>query len=262
MKILFIGDICGKIGRKTVAKILPKLKKKLKPDLIIANAENAAHGSGVTEKTLEELLKSGIDFFTGGDHSFDKLKQFDCYKRFSIIRPANFPPEVAGEGYKIIEIKNTKILIINLIGRIFMKKNYDCPFRKADEILTNFKESIKFAIIDIHAETASEKINLARYLDGRVSAILGTHTHVMTADEQISPKGTAYISDTGMVGYKDGSIGIEHEGTIKTFLTQIRHPHVIPQKGKTIFNAVFIELNEKTGKTEKIKSIKEFTEIK
>lgn len=263
MKILFIGDIMGKIGRRTVAKILPKLKKKYRIDFIIANAENSAHGYGVTETTLKELIEAGVDFFTLGDHAFKRIKQTDNFKKFPIIRPANFPPGVPGEGYKIAVIKKYKILIVNLIGRVFMKRNYDCPFREIDKILASFaKEKLSAIIIDMHAEATSEKITLKKYLDGRVSAILGTHTHVMTHDEEITSKGTAYITDTGMAGYADGSIGLDSEGIIKTVLTQIDYPHVIPEKGKAILNAVLLEINPKNGKAESIKPIIEFINIK
>ncbi len=262
MKILFIGDICGCIGRKAIAKVLPKLKKKHRPDLVIANAENSAHGSGVTERILEELLESGVDFFTGGDHSFGKLKKFECYDKYPIIRPANFPPEVPGNGFEMLEVNDQKVLIINLIGRVFMKMDYDCPFRKIDEILNMFKKTDKFVIIDMHAETTSEKINLAHYLKKRASAVIGTHTHVQTADEYVGDQGLAYISDVGMTGFRDGSIGIESEGTIKTFLTQIKQPHVIPKKGRAQLDAVLIEFSAKTKKAKSIKRIKEFVEIK
>ncbi len=253
----------GRIGRKTVAKLLPKIKKKYKTDFIIANAENSAHGYGVTETTLKELIDAGIDFFTLGDHAFKRTKQIDNFTNFPIIRPANFPPGVPGKGYDVVNIGKHKILIINLIGRVFMKQNYDCPFREIDKILASFaKEKLSAIIIDIHAEATSEKITLKKYLDGRVSAIFGTHTHVMTHDEVVTPKGTAYITDTGMVGYADGSIGLDSEGIIKTVLTQIDHPHIIPETGKTILNAVLVDINTKTGKAKSIKPIIEFINIK
>jgi len=262
MKILFIGDINGKIGRQAVAKILPKLKKELKPDLVIANADNIAHGIGVTKSTLKELMDAGIDYFTNGDHAFDKIKQADCYDKLPIIRPANYAPDVPGQGYIIINIGKHKILLINLIGRVFMDKDHDCPFRKTDEILAMFtRKKLSAIIIDIHAEATSEKVVLGRYVNGRVSAILGTHTHVMTADQKITDKGMAYITDVGMVGAAESSLGIEFEGILKTFLTQIKYPHVIPEKGKAIFNAVLMEINPKTAKAKSIKPIIKFVNI-
>jgi metallophosphoesterase (TIGR00282 family) len=264
IKILFIGDINGKIGRETVKKILPKIKSEYHPDLVFANAENAAHGAGVTEATIKELLAAGIDHFTTGDHAFD-AKQLELFDKYPILRPANFLTGVPGHGYKIIEWKNEKILLINALGQVFMPMNQDNPFHKLDEILAKHRLSEKklsAIIVDIHAEATSEKIALKHYLNGRVSAVLGTHTHVMTADAQITDKGTAYITDTGMAGAAEECIGVAKEGIIKTFLTQIRSQHVIPETGPSIFNAVLIEINERTGRAKSIKPITKHLQIK
>lgn len=265
MKILFIGDICGKIGRQAVAKILPKLKKELKPDLIIANAENLAHGKGVTEKTLKEMNDVGIDWFTTGDHAFKAQKQIEeIYSSdLSILRPANFSANVLGKGYAFITKNKEKILLINLIGRTFMQMDYDDPFRKLDEILSNFaNKNLSAIIVDMHAEATSEKVALGLFADGKVSAILGTHTHVMTADHKILDNNTAYITDVGMTGFAQGVIGLDKENIIKTFLDQIKYPHVLPEKGKAIFNAVCITIDPKTAKAHSIKPITKFINIK
>lgn len=265
IKFLFIGDICGKMGRIAVKRILPKVIKKNKIDFVIANAENAAHGSGVTESTLNEIQEAGVDFFTTGDHAFDRPKQYALFQKFPIIRPANFPPGVPGEGYKLISHKNFKILVINLIGRVYMKNNYDCPFRKIDEILANpdlNKEKLSAIIIDIHAEASSEKVCLKHYLESRVSALLGTHTHIMTADPQITKNGTAYITDVGMAGAADESLGLKKEEAIETFLSQIKQPFTLPEKGRAIFNSVLLEINPKNSKAISIKPITEFINIK
>jgi 2',3'-cyclic-nucleotide 2'-phosphodiesterase len=266
MNILFIGDINGKIGREAVKKILPKLKRDEKIDLVIANAENAAHGSGVTEDSLKELQVAGIDWFTNGDHAFDRIKQAEiCYEKFPTIRPANFPEGVPGKGYAIINTKKGNILLINLIGRVFIQPDTNCPFRKFDEILANLDlagQKLSAIIIDIHAEATSEKISFGHYADGRATAVLGTHTHIMTADEKISDNGMAYITDVGMVGAADESIGVSKEGIIKTFLTQIKYPHKIPETGKAIFNAVLLKIDEKTAKAKFIKPIIKFINIK
>ena len=263
LKILFIGDINGKIGRKTVEKVLPRLRKKYKPDLVIANAENIAHGSGISEKPLKELIESGVDWFTSGDHTFDKYEKIkECFKMdLPVVRPANYPPNTPGKGYAIINIGKFKILLINLLGRVFMSLDFDCPFRKLDEILADqFLQKQKFSaiIIDIHAEATAEKITLRHYADNRVSAVLGTHTHVQTADAIVTEQGTAYITDVGMVGAADGCIGVDKDNPIKTILTQIKHKHVLPEKGKVIFNSVLITINSKTGKATQIKPITEF----
>lgn len=263
LKILFLGDINGKIGRKAVRQILPELKSELKPDLVIANVENIAHGSGVTEPTLKEILEAGVDWCTNGDHAFDQPKQFQVYDKFPVLRPANFPPRAPGQGYAIIEVGQHKILLINLIGRVFMSANYDCPFRKLDEILANLaKENLSAIIVDIHAEATSEKVALKHYADGRVSAVLGTHTHIPTADAEITAKGTAYITDAGMAGFAEGCIGIDKENIIKTFLTQIKEEHIIPETGKAILNGVLITVDQKTKRAVEIKQITKFVEVK
>jgi metallophosphoesterase (TIGR00282 family) len=249
LKVLFIGDIVGRIGRETIGKVLPELKKEKKIDIVIANAENSAHGSGITDRIIEELESYGIDYFTMGDHALRRKKQAGLYNLENIVRPANFPPNVPGHGYCLIPVQAKNILLINLIGRVFMRSDYDCPFRKLDEILANVnlpENNIFAIIIDIHAETTSEKIALMHYADGRVSAVLGTHTHVKTADEQTTDKGTAFITDVGMVGAGDSSLGIAKEGAIRTFLTQIKETHIIPKTGKAIFNSVLLGMSAKT----------------
>lgn len=263
MNILFIGDIMGKIGRLTIKKVLPKLKKEEKIDLVIANIENAAHGSGATETIIKELLSYGIDFFTNGDHSFARINQVEIYEKYPIIRPANWANDVPGKGCSVVNCNGNSILIVNLIGRTFMKLDHDCPFHKINEILANFaNQKLSAIIIDMHAEASSEKVALKHCVNGKVSAVPGTHTHVMTADERISSKGTAFITDVGMVGAYDECIGLEKEGIIKTFLTQIKYPHVLPEKGEAIFNAIMLKINPKTRKTNSIKPIIKYVYIK
>lgn len=264
LKVLFIGDIVGRIGRNGVSKILPKLKKEEKIDIVIANTENSAHGTGLTERIVTELEEAGVDYFSGGDHSLRRKNQVDLYNLPNVLRPANYPPGVKGKGYCLIPYKDKNILFVNLIGRVFMKADYDCPFRSIDEILANVDLQAKrvFAIItDIHAEATSEKASMFNYLDGRVTAVLGTHTHVMTADHRISDKNTAFITDVGMVGARDSSIGTEKEGIIRTFLTQINEAHVIPLKGEVVFNSVLLSLSSSTGKVSKIKPITKYINI-
>ncbi|MEA3398809.1 MAG: TIGR00282 family metallophosphoesterase [Patescibacteria group bacterium] len=265
MKFLFIGDIVGRIGRQTIAKLVPRLKKELNPDLVIANAENSAHGSGVTETIVKELLASGIDYMTTGDHAFRVNKQLAIFNNYPILRPANFPPGLPGAGWTTIPVGKKKIVLINLIGRVLMKADYDCPFRKLDEILANLNlpdKNISAILVDMHAETTSEKICFGLYADGRVSAILGTHTHIMTADQKITKLGTGYITDVGMAGYADGSLGVDAEDIIKTFLTQIKYPHIIPKRGNAILSAVLLTINTKTIKTTAIKPIIKYIKIK
>lgn len=262
LKILFIGDIYGKLGRETVRQLLPVIISEEKPDLVIANAENAAHGSGISLATLTELKSYGVGWFTTGDHAFDNEAQFKlCLaENLPLLRPSNFPPAVPGTGAQIIELGKNKILLINLIGRVFMHMDFDDPFRTLDAILAEYLAKFKPSaiIVDIHAEATSEKVGFGHYADGRVSAVLGTHTHVMTADARILPKGTAYITDVGMVGASNEVIGLGKENVIKSFLTQMKQEKIIPETGEAILNSVLITINSKTTKAIAIKPISKF----
>lgn len=258
MRFLFIGDIVGKPGRRVVTELLPKLKKKKKYDLVIANGENSSHGKGITQKVVDELQKAGVDYFTSGNHVWKQKEVMTLLNdsKFPVIRPANYPPGVPGRGYQIVETGLMKrVLIINLMGRVFLREQFDCPFRIADQILTQTaSESLSAIIVDFHAEATSEKIAFAHYLTGKVSAVIGTHTHVPTADAQIMKDHTAYLTDAGMCGLKDSIIGVEKEKIIKHFLTQLPVPHEIPA-GDMVFQAVEIEVDEKTGRATKIETI-------
>lgn len=268
MRLLFFGDIVGRIGRKAIIKILPKLKEEFEPDLVLANGENIAHGKGVTVDTLKEVMAAGIDYFTSGNHFWSKKEEIEkvLTQNLPIIRPANYLDTFSGQGYILADLGGQKVLLVNLIGRVFTKtEDYEvsCPFKKADEILAKFSE-IKIKIVDFHAEATSEKVALGHYLDGRVSLVVGTHTHVPTADEQILPGGTAYISDLGMVGMKDSVIGVEKQLIIDHFLSDKLYEPVkieIPKKGVVVVNGLFVEINQKTGKAESIKRIKRETII-
>jgi len=262
MKILFFGDIVGKPGREAIKKILPKWKKKYQPDIIIANGENLAHGKGITEKSLNEVLTVGIDLITSGDHIWDQKSVIELLedKKIPLIRPANFPPETPGQGYRFIELRTKKILVINLIGRVFMREQYDDPFRTADEILEQEAENADVVIVDWHAEATSEKVCLGWYLDGRVSAVLGTHTHIPTADARILPQGTAYISDVGMVGVRDSSLGVDKKIAIKKFLTQMHLRLEMAEGGPVEVNAILLKIDKK-GKADKIEKLQEIVDI-
>lgn len=262
LKILFIGDIYGKLGREAVRQLLPEIKAKERPNLVIANAENAAHGSGISLATIKELKSFGIDWFTTGDHAFDNEQQFKlCLaENLPLLRPANFSEGVPGVGVQIIEAGKNKILLINLLGRVFMHQDFDDPFRALDVILNEYLAKFKPSaiIVDIHAEATSEKIGFGHYADGRVSAVLGTHTHVMTADARLLPKGTAFISDVGMVGALNEVIGLGKENVIKSFLTQIRQEKIIPETGEALLNSVLITIDPKTARATAIKPITKF----
>jgi hypothetical protein len=243
MKILFIGDICGRPARNSVIKLIPELSKNYQPDLIIANGENLSAGLGVTKKNYDEMTEAGIDLFTSGNHIWDK-KEIIPYlddKKIKIIRPENYPPGVPGRGFETFEVLGQKILILNLLGRIFLNVTLDDPFRTADQIIKKYPDHT--IIIDFHAEATSEKYALFRYLDGRVAAIIGTHTHVQTNDPQISDAGTAFLSDVGMVGVFDSIIGAKKENIVEAFLKQVPFSLEVPI-GETIFNAVLLDTDK------------------
>ncbi len=255
MNILFIGDIVGKPGRRAVKAILPDLIKKLKLDLVIANCENAAGGFGITEKTASELFSAGIHIMTSGNHIWDKKEALSLLpKEDRILRPLNYPPGVPGRGSIVYRASNSvKVGIINLSGRVFMGL-MDCPFRTVEKEIEAIKKETNIIIVDLHAEATSEKLAMAYFLDGRVTALLGTHTHVQTADEQILPGETAYITDVGMTGPKNSVIGVKSDIIVKKFITQLPKKFETA-KGGWMFSAVCIEVDEKTGKALGIKRL-------
>jgi len=250
INIIFIGDIVGSLGRQAIAELLPKLRSKHKADLVIANGENVAHGKGITALTAQFLLDNGVDYITTGDHCFDQSPSIEaCFNgNLPILRPQNYTDEAPGYGYTIIKIKDKEILLINLIGRSFMPKHHNCPFKAVDSILGSFTEKrFSAIIIDIHAETTAEKIALRHYLDGRISALLGTHTHVPTADSMITAKGTGYITDVGMTGDADGVIGVTALPIISSLITQTKIPHELRKSGRSQLCAVHLVIDAKNG---------------
>jgi metallophosphoesterase (TIGR00282 family) len=250
MIILAIGDIVGRPGRQAINAFIPGLRQQYGLDLVIANAENTAGGFGLTVSTARELLSDGIDVLTSGNHIWAQ-KEIIPYldSDMPILRPLNYPAGVPGRGYLI----TGKTMIVNLIGRTFMS-NYDCPFRTMDKLLAELEPKPPAIIVDFHAEATSEKVALGRYLDGRVSAVLGTHTHVGTIDAQILPGGTAYVTDIGMTGPTDSVIGDDAEAVIQRFLTMMPH-HLSVGKGKPILNAIMVEIDEDSGRTTSIERI-------
>ncbi len=249
MKVLFIGDMIGKPGRRAIREILPKVIGDYNIDIVIANGENAAGGFGLTQDVVEELYKNHINVITSGNHIWDKkdFEEFiDDYPY--LLRPANYPEITPGKGSVLYPCNSGKhIGVINLMGRVFMPP-VDCPFRAADREIEKLKAKAEIIIVDFHAEATSEKEALGWYLDGRVSAVLGTHTHVQTADERILPKGTAFISDVGMTGPFDSVIGISIEDAMKRFLTGIPHKFEVAKKNVWL-QSVLIDIDEDTGKS-------------
>lgn len=255
MKVLFIGDIVGKTGRNAVKALLPSVVNKYKVDLVIANGENSAGGFGITDKIADELFGYGIHVITTGNHVWDK-KEFipQISKIDRVLRPLNYPPGVPGYGSLLYSMNNgKKVAIMNLSGRVFMS-NIDCPFRTGKKEVEKLLEHTNIIIIDFHAEATSEKIAFSYYMDGRVSAIIGTHTHVQTADEKILPGGAAFITDVGMTGPAHSVIGIEIDQIIQRFLTNIPM-RFETAKGEGVFSAVVVEINEETGKATAIQRL-------
>lgn len=259
MNVLFIGDIVGSTGRRAVREVLPELKAKYAPDVVIANAENAAGGRGLTAKIAQELYDAGVHGITMGNHTWGNKDIFEIIDRDPrIVRPVNYTPGVPGRGAAIITSGRHQLGIINVIGRTYMEPADD-PFRAVAAVLEKWKGTCKHVLVDFHAEATSEKISMGWFLDGKVSAVLGTHTHVQTRDERILPKGTAYITDTGMVGPLDGVLGMEREAVIGRFLTQMPARFVVAE-GNWQFHAVYLELDEEDGKAKKIEAIRIYEE--
>ncbi|MFH0951590.1 MAG: TIGR00282 family metallophosphoesterase [Patescibacteria group bacterium] len=264
MTILFFGDIVGKIGRKALAAVLPDYQKKYKPDLIIGNVENLAHGKGVTFKTLDELLDMGFDCFTSGNHIWKKKEVYEIMKddKYPLLRPANYPEGTPGIGVLVLTVGARQILILNLQGRTFMLDEVADPFRTFDKLLAKH-QSKKYAaiIVDFHAEATSDKVAFGWYANGRASAVIGTHTHIPTADARVLDQGTAYITDVGMVAARDSVLGVDKHVIIKKFLTQLPAEHTLPETGEVFVNAVVITIDSKTGKASDIKFLPKYTDV-
>jgi len=248
--ILIVGDVIGKPGRQALNELLPGLRRQYGLDLVVANGENVAGGLGLTSTTVKELLNAGVDVVTSGNHVWAQ-KEIIPYldSEMPILRPLNYPPGVPGRGY----IVNSQAMVVNLIGRTFMG-DVDCPFRAMDKLLAELNHKPPVIIVDFHAEATSEKVALGRYLDGRVSAILGTHTHVGTIDAQVLSQGTAYVTDIGMTGPMDSVIGDDTEEVIRRFLTKIPS-RLSVGKGKTMLNAVMVRADSHSGKATSIDRI-------
>jgi len=255
MKILMVGDVVGSSGRTVFAQVVTRLKAAGKLDFTVVNGENAAGGKGLTPKLAEAFFAAGADVITLGDHTWDQRDLAGYFSREErILRPANFAPGCPGRGAVQISTPFGDIAVFNLVGRVFMKP-YDCPFRKIDEMLPQYRGA-KIKLVDFHAEATSEKIVFGRYLDGRASAVVGTHTHVQTSDAVILPHGTAYITDLGMTGVKDSAIGSELDAVLSTFLTGLPS-RFESAKGDAVLEGVLIDVDPATGKATGIKAIRE-----
>jgi metallophosphoesterase (TIGR00282 family) len=255
MLILAIGDVIGKPGRQAIARFLPELKQQYGVDFTVVNAENVAGGIGVTPETATELLKAGADVLTSGNHIWAHKDIIPILNSETpLIRPLNYPPGVPGRGF----IVSKGVLVVNLIGRTFMG-NYDCPFRTMDRLLAELPDKPPVILVDFHAEATSEKVAMGRYLDGRVSAVLGTHTHVGTIDASVLPGGTAHVTDIGMTGPIDSIIGDDPQSVLDRFLTQLPN-RLSAGKGRTVVNAMLVKVDDATGRALSIERIQRETD--
>lgn len=263
LRLLVFGDVVGKIGRRALAGILPSLKRRYRPHLTIANAENLAHGLGVTQGSLDELKAAGIDVFTSGNNVWSKDGVKLVASEDRLVRPANYPPGTPGRGFLTIEVAGAHVLIVNLQGRVFMDQQIDDPLRTLDAILVKHRrQSLQAIIVDMHAEASSEKGALAWYADGRVSAVLGTHTHVPTADARFLLKGTAFQTDLGMCGGQDTIIGTDRQAVIDHQLTQLHLKHELPERGPAIVAGAYLEVNPRTRRAVRIVPLQEFVTVR
>ena len=255
MRILMVGDVVGKPGRYFFMEQTLELKQAKKIDAVIVNGENAAHGKGLTPAIFEELLRGGADVVTSGNHIWDNPKVLEIIDAEPfLLRPANYPEGTPGNGFCILPVGKKKIGVINLAGRTFMNPPLDDPFRLAEKIIATIRRQCDMIFVDFHAEATSEKLALGYHVDGQVTAVVGTHTHIQTADARILPKGTAYITDLGMVGAENSVLGIEIEPVIKKFLTG-RPSRFEVAAGSCIYCALLIEVDDKTNKVSRVERI-------
>jgi len=259
-RIMCLGDVVGSPGRTALKKLAPELREKHKIDLLVVNGENSSGGVGINPKVAQEIFSCGVDVITLGDHTWrrNEIKQFFEEDNHNCIRPANFPAGAPGKGYTVIESKGRpKTGVMNLMGRVFMNMQLDCPFRAADKILAGPLKDCSVVVCDFHAEATSEKCAMGRHLDGRVTLLFGTHTHVQTADQQILPGGSAYISDLGMCGSADGVIGMDADVALNRFLTGMPSPYKVAT-GSTLVSGVICDVDNSTGKAVNISLVREF----
>lgn len=254
MKILAIGDIVGESGVKKLKEILPKMKKEKNIDFVITNGENSAGGMGITEKNFKDIIGAGTNVITMGNHTWGKKEIFKFIDDPQLLRPANYPEGVPGTGLGIYECNGKKIAVMNFMGRVDINILTENPFIMASKMVNDLKDKVDIMVMDFHAEATAEKIAMARYLDGKITILFGTHTHVQTGDEQILPKGTAYITDLGMTGPKNSVIGMDVQASIKRFETTLPEKYKLAE-GECIFNAVIFDIDDNTNKVTDLQRI-------
>jgi metallophosphoesterase (TIGR00282 family) len=253
IRIVFIGDVVGKYGRRFLGKVLPLIRIKYSPHLVIANGENSAGGLGITQKTAFEIFDSGVDVITGGNHIWDKKEALQLLKNEErILRPINYPPGAPGRGSYLFQIPGGPgVMIVNLQGRVFMEPVVNNPFLAIDDFLAQTQPLPKIIFIDFHAEATAEKVAMGFYLDGRISALLGTHTHIQTADPRVLPQGTGYQTDAGMTGSFNSIIGMKMESVLRRFTTGINQKFEVAREN-VILDMTVLDIDKNSGKTAKI----------
>ncbi len=251
MRILFCGDVVGRAGREAVLGIVPKLREEYRPDAVIVNGDNAAGGFGISGEICRQFFDGGVDVITGGDHIWDqKDTQSYIAREPRLLRPANFPPQTPGKGSFLFEtVSGQKLLILHFLGQVFHKENADCPFASVDEVLEGYRlgGNVDAILVDMHAEATSEKTAMGQYLDGRVSAVVGSHTHIPTADARVLPGGTAYQTDTGMCGDYNSVIGFEKSAPLERFVSKMTKNRLTPASGEGTLCAVCIDIDDSNG---------------
>ncbi|MCB8505479.1 TIGR00282 family metallophosphoesterase [Enterococcus durans] len=255
MRVLFIGDVVGSMGREMITEYLPRLKKKFRPQVTIANGENAAAGRGITEKIYKKFLQDGVDVVTMGNHTWDNRDIFEFIDQAKkMVRPANFPEGTPGQGIVFVKVNQLELAVINMQARSFMV-DLDDPFRKMNELIEEARKRTPIIFVDFHGETTSEKQAMGWFLDGKVSAVVGTHTHVQTNDARILPQGTAYLTDVGMTGPYDGILGMRREPVIEKFLTALPKRFEVVENGRGLLSGCLLEIDDVTGKAKTIELI-------
>jgi 2',3'-cyclic-nucleotide 2'-phosphodiesterase len=256
LRILLLGDLVGKTGRLLFARHINDIRSSYKIDATIVNGENSSHGKGISPKVMAFFKEHNVDLVTSGNHIWDRREIIPyMHENNDLLRPANYPSKCPGKGIGFFECKGFTVAVINLMGRVFMKQDVDCPFRSAESLVQYAASKTPIILVDMHAETTAEKLGMGYFLEGKVSGVVGTHTHVQTNDARILPGGTAYISDLGMGGSLNSMIGIKKEAPLHTFLTQMPARHEVETEPPYVLSGVVIEIDPKTGTAEKIETI-------
>lgn len=263
MRFLIFGDVVGRMGRRAIQEVMPELRQTYRPDVVLANGENLAHGLGMTERTFAEMTDAGVTLLTGGNHVWDKPEGVEILRRPDppVIRPANYPAGAPGIGWKTLSVAGKTVLVVNLLGRVHMKDLVDCPFRTFDAILGSQERPPDVTVVDYHGEVTSERNAFGWHVNGRATIVYGTHTHIPTADQRILPGGTAFVTDVGMTGARDSVIGVDPATVIPQYTTGIGQRFVWPETGVAWVHAIIADVDPETGRATHVERIYREVEI-